>query len=402
MVVNALKLALQQIRRNIMRSFLTTLGIIIGVAAVITMVALGNGATAQVTERISALGSNLMMLNRGQGFGPGRSRQSGPAFELDDIEAISAEIAGIKAISPVSSSSVTLVNGNNSWNSNVRGTDNDFLIAANWILQDGREFSAEEEATGSPVCIIGQTIIREVFAGADAINQKMRVNGFNCTVIGVLKGKGQTSFGSDQDDIVILPLPTFQRRIAGNRDVVQIYISLQDNVDTNHVEDRLTSLMRMRRNISPSETDDFNIFNTTEIAETLTSTTKTMTGLLGAVAGVSLLVGGIGIMNIMLVSVTERTREIGIRLAIGALEHEVLLQFLVEAVVLSALGGLVGIILAFGLSYFMALFMQMPFIFDYSISVAAFVFSAAVGVVFGFVPARRAARLNPIEALRHE
>ncbi|MAK92550.1 MAG: multidrug ABC transporter substrate-binding protein [Oleibacter sp.] len=402
MVVNALKLALQQIRRNIMRSFLTTLGIIIGVAAVITMVALGNGATAQVTERISALGSNLMMLNRGQGFGPGRSRQSGPAFELDDIEAISAEIAGIKAISPVSSSSVTLVNGNNSWNSNVRGTDNDFLIAANWILQDGREFSAEEEATGSPVCIIGQTIIREVFAGADAINQKMRVNGFNCTVIGVLKGKGQTSFGSDQDDIVILPLPTFQRRIAGNRDVGQIYISLQDNVDTNHVEDRLTSLMRMRRNISPSETDDFNIFNTTEIAETLTSTTKTMTGLLGAVAGVSLLVGGIGIMNIMLVSVTERTREIGIRLAIGALEHEVLLQFLVEAVVLSALGGLVGIILAFGLSYFMALFMQMPFIFDYSISVAAFVFSAAVGVVFGFVPARRAARLNPIEALRHE
>ena len=402
MVVNALKLALQQIRRNIMRSFLTTLGIIIGVAAVITMVALGNGATAQVTERISALGSNLMMLNRGQGFGPGRSRQSGPAFELDDIEAISAEIAGIKAISPVSSSSVTLVNGNNSWNSNVRGTDNDFLIAANWILQDGREFSAEEEATGSPVCIIGQTIIREVFAGADAINQKMRVNGFNCTVIGVLKGKGQTSFGSDQDDIVILPLPTFQRRIAGNRDVGQIYISLQDNVDTTHVEDRLTSLMRMRRNISPSETDDFNIFNTTEIAETLTSTTKTMTGLLGAVAGVSLLVGGIGIMNIMLVSVTERTREIGIRLAIGALEHEVLLQFLVEAVVLSALGGLVGIILAFGLSYFMALFMQMPFIFDYSISVAAFVFSAAVGVVFGFVPARRAARLNPIEALRHE
>ncbi|MAD47207.1 MAG: multidrug ABC transporter substrate-binding protein [Oceanospirillaceae bacterium] len=402
MLMNALKLALQQIRRNIMRSFLTTLGIIIGVAAVITMVALGNGATAQVTERISALGSNLMMLNRGQGFGPGRSRQSGPAFELDDIDAIRAEIAGIKAISPVSSSSVTLVNGNNSWSSSVRGTDNAYLIAANWTLDSGRRFTSEEESIGSPVCIVGKTIVREVFDGADAVNQKMRVDRFNCTVIGVLKGKGQTSFGSDQDDIVILPLPTFQRRIAGNRDVGQIYISLQDNVDSDHVEDRLTSLMRMRRNISPSETDDFNIFNTTEIAETLTSTTKTMTGLLGAVAGVSLLVGGIGIMNIMLVSVTERTREIGIRLAIGALEHEVLLQFLVEAVVLSALGGLVGIILAFLLSYFMAMLMQMPFIFDYSISVAAFVFSAAVGVVFGFVPARRAARLNPIEALRHE
>jgi len=402
MLSNAIKLALQQIRRNIMRSFLTTLGIIIGVAAVITMVALGNGATAQVTDSISALGSNLMMLNRGQGFGPGRSRQSGPAFELDDIEAIKAEIAGIKAISPVSSGSVTLVNGNNSWNSNVRGTDNAFLIAANWTLASGREFNAEEEAVGSPVCIIGQTIIREVFPGEDAVNKKMRINGFSCTVIATLKGKGQTSFGSDQDDIVIIPLPTFQRRVAGNRDVGQIYISLQDNIDSGHVEDRLTSLMRMRRNISPSETDDFNIFNTTEIAETLTSTTKTMTGLLGAVAGVSLLVGGIGIMNIMLVSVTERTREIGIRLAIGALEHEVLLQFLVEAVVLSALGGLVGIILAFVLSYLMAMLMHMPFIFDYSISVAAFIFSAAVGVVFGFVPARRAARLNPIEALRHE
>ena len=204
MLMNALKLALQQIRRNIMRSFLTTLGIIIGVAAVITMVALGNGATAQVTERISALGSNLMMLNRGQGFGPGRSRQSGPAFELDDIDAIRAEIAGIKAISPVSSSSVTLVNGNNSWSSSVRGTDNAYLIAANWTLDSGRRFTSEEESIGSPVCIVGKTIVREVFDGADAVNQKMRVDRFNCTVIGVLKGKGQTSFGSDQDDIVIL------------------------------------------------------------------------------------------------------------------------------------------------------------------------------------------------------
>ncbi|MDK2779162.1 MAG: ABC transporter permease [Pseudomonadota bacterium] len=402
MLNNALKLALQQIRRNIMRSFLTTLGIIIGVAAVITMVSLGNGATAQVTAQVSSLGSNLMMVNRGQGFGPGRDRVTAPAFDLDDLQAVNNEIAGIKAIAPMASSSVTLVHGNNSWSSTVRGTDNQYLIAGNWELESGREFTQEEEDNGAAVCIVGQTVVEEVFDGGSALNQKMRINRINCTVIGVLDGKGQTSFGSDQDDIVIMPLPTFQRRIAGNRDVAQIYISLEDNIDSEHVEDRLTTLLRKRRNIAPNEDDNFNIFNTTELAETLTSTTQTMTGLLGAVAGVSLLVGGIGIMNIMLVSVTERTREIGIRLAIGALENEVLLQFLVEAVVLSSLGGIIGILLAFLLSYGLALLMHMPFIFDISMSVAAFVFSALVGVVFGYVPARRAAQMNPIEALRHE
>ena len=402
MLINALKLALQQIRRNIMRSFLTTLGIIIGVAAVITMVALGNGATAQVTAQVASLGTNLMMVNRGQGFGPGRDRVSGPAFELEDIEAIRGEVAGIKAIAPVSSSSVTLVHGNTSWSSNVRGSNNEYLVAANWTLADGREFSAQELSSGGAVCIVGQTIVKELFNGQSPIDQQMRIDRNNCIIIGVLKGKGQTSFGQDQDDVVIVPLRNFQRRVAGSQDVHQIYISLDDGVDSAHVEKRLTSLLRLRRNISANESDDFNIFNTTELAETLTSTTQTMTGLLGAVAGVSLLVGGIGIMNIMLVSVTERTREIGIRLAIGALEHEVLLQFLVEAVVLSSLGGLIGILLALGLSYGLALLMSMPFIFDVGISISAFVFSAAVGVVFGYVPARRAARLNPIEALRHE
>ena len=402
MLSNALKLALQQIRRNLMRSFLTTLGIIIGVAAVITMVTMGNGATAQVTQQVSSLGSNLMMVNRGQGFGPGRDRVSGPGFDLDDIDAIRAELAGIKAIAPVSSSSVTLVHGNNSWSSSVRGTDNQYLVAGNWVLAEGRSFTAAEEKNGGAVCIVGRTVVTEVFDGNSPLNQKMRLNRYNCTVVGVLKGKGQTSFGSDQDDVVMLPLPTFQRRIAGNFDVQQIYISLEDNVDSSHVEDRLTTLLRLRRNIAANEDDNFNIFNTTELAETLTSTTQTMTGLLGAVAGVSLLVGGIGIMNIMLVSVTERTREIGIRLAIGALENEVLLQFLVEAVVLSSLGGFIGIVLAFLLSYGLTALVHMPFMFDLTMSAGAFVFSAMVGVVFGYVPARRAAQLNPIEALRHE
>ncbi len=402
MLGNALKLALQEIRRNILRSFLTTLGIIIGVASVITMVALGNGATAQVTAQISSLGSNLLMLNRGQGFGPGRSRVKAPGFELSDIDAINLEIAGIKAIAPMSSSSVTLVYANQNWSTNVRGTTNDYLTAGNWSLESGRSFSVEEEGAGAPVCIVGETIVEELFKNGDPLNQSMRVDSYSCNVIGVLKGKGQTSFGNDQDDIVLMPFPFYQKRIAGDREVGQIYISMQDGVNTSHTESRLKKLMRLRRNISANEDDNFHIMNTTELAETLTSTTQTLTGLLGAVAGVSLLVGGIGIMNIMLVSVTERTREIGIRLAIGALEHEVLWQFLVEAVVLSSLGGLIGIALALLLSWGMSILMQIPYVFDPTVTIGAFVFSALVGVVFGYFPARRAAQLDPIEALRHE
>jgi len=399
MLGNAFKLALQEIRRNILRSFLTTLGIIIGVAAVITMVTLGKGATAQVTEQIASLGSNLLMINRGQGFGPGRDRMSAPAFTLADAEAVRNEIAGIKALAPISNSSATLVVGNNNWSSTIRGSTNEFLLAGNWALDSGREFTAEEETVGGAVCIVGQTIIRQLLKD-QPLGQTIRIGRFTCTVVGTFKGKGQTSFGQDQDDVVLLPFPTFAQRIAGSRDVQQIYVSLHDGVDSAHVKNRLTELLKLRRNIGPSSSLNFNIMDTTELADTLTSTTRTMTSLLGAVAGVSLLVGGIGIMNIMLVSVTERTREIGIRLAIGALEHEVLWQFLVEAVVLSSLGGLLGVLLAVGLSFGLSLWMGMPYVFDPGITLIAFVFSALVGVVFGYFPARRAARLNPIDALR--
>ena len=399
MLGNAFKLALQEIRRNILRSFLTTLGIIIGVAAVITMVTLGKGATAQVTEQIASLGSNLLMINRGQGFGPGRDRMSAPAFTLADAEAVRNEIAGIKALAPMSNSSATLVVGNNNWSSTIRGSTNEFLLAGNWALDSGREFTAEEETVGGAVCIVGQTIIRQLLKD-QPLGQTIRIGRFTCTVVGTFKGKGQTSFGQDQDDVVLLPFPTFAQRIAGSRDVQQIYVSLHDGVDNAHVKNRLTELLKLRRNIGPSSSLNFNIMDTTELADTLTSTTRTMTSLLGAVAGVSLLVGGIGIMNIMLVSVTERTREIGIRLAIGALEHEVLWQFLVEAVVLSSLGGLLGVLLAVGLSFGLSLWMGMPYVFDPGITLIAFVFSALVGVVFGYFPARRAARLNPIDALR--
>src|SRR5690606_13815313 len=251
MLGNAFKLALQEIRRNILRSFLTTLGIIIGVAAVITMVTLGKGATAQVTEQIASLGTNLLMINRGQGFGPGRDRQNAPAFTLADVEAVRNEIAGIQAIAPMSNANATLVVGNNNWSSTIRGTSSEFLQAGNWVLDSGRVFTPDEEAVGGAVCIVGQTVIRELLKES-ALRQTIRIGRFTCTVIGTLKGKGQTSFGQDQDDVVLLPFPTFAQRIAGNRDVQQIYVSLHDGVDTAHVKNRLTGLLKMRRNIGPS------------------------------------------------------------------------------------------------------------------------------------------------------
>lgn len=399
MLANAFKLAVQEIRRNLLRSFLTTLGIIIGVAAVITMVTLGRGATLQVTEQVASLGSNLLMVNRGQGFGHGRSRQDAPSFELSDVEAVRSEIAGVKAIAPLSRSQSTVVYGNNNWSTTVYGSTNEYLTAGNWTLESGREFSYEEEQLGGAVCLIGQTIIRELIK-ENPIGETLRLGRFTCTVVGTLKAKGLTSFGSDQDDTIVLPFPTFSQRISGNREVQQIYVSLEDNIDREHVKKRLTTLFNLRRNIAPRSPSNFNIMDTTELADTLASTTRIMTSLLGAVAGVSLLVGGIGIMNIMLVSVTERTREIGIRLAIGALEHEVLWQFLVEAVVLSSLGGILGIVLALILSITGSMLMGVPYLFDPVITLVAFIFSAMVGVVFGYFPARRAARLNPIDALR--
>lgn len=399
MLANAFKLAVQEIRRNLLRSFLTTLGIIIGVAAVITMVTLGRGATLQVTEQVASLGSNLLMVNRGQGFGHGRDRRSAPSFELADIDAVRSEVAGIKALAPLSRSQSTVVYGNNNWSSNIRGSTNEYFVAGNWSLDTGRVFTLEEEQNGGAVCLVGQTIIRELVKEAP-LGETLRIGRFTCTIIGTLKAKGLTSFGSDQDDTIILPFPTFSQRVAGNREVQQIYVSLEDGIDREHVKKRLTALFKLRRHIAPGTPNNFNIMDTTELADTLASTTRIMTSLLGAVAGVSLLVGGIGIMNIMLVSVTERTREIGIRLAIGALEHEVLWQFLVEAVVLSSLGGVLGIVLALILSLIGSMLMGVPYMFDPVITIIAFIFSALVGVVFGYFPARRAAQLNPIDALR--
>jgi putative ABC transport system permease protein len=399
---NTLLLALREIRRNLLRSFLTILGIVIGVSAVITMVTLGNGATQAVADQISSLGSNLLMVRPGQRMSPGRDAAGAPRFKLDDARAIEAQIGSLNAVAPTISRGVTVVYANRNWSTSVTGSTAAWLRTGNWTLVDGRVFTDSEERAGKNVCVIGETVRRELFGKQNPVGGRIRVKQFSCDIIGLLGSKGQSSMGMDQDDVVLMPLHTVQRRLTGNQDVNTILISVKDGASMEQVTTKVKALMRERRKLAESEEDNFNVIDTKQIAETLSGTIRLMTTLLGAVAAVSLLVGGIGIMNIMLVSVTERTREIGIRLAIGALEREVLLQFLIEAAVLSSLGGVVGIVLATVASIGLAGAMEVPYLFNLQINVLSFVFSAAIGVIFGFFPARRAARLDPIEALRHE
>ncbi|GAB1435905.1 ABC transporter permease [Sphaerotilus sulfidivorans] len=402
MIGNTLLLAIREIRRNLLRSFLTILGIVIGVSAVITMVTLGRGATQAVQAQIASLGTNLLQIRPGQRMGPGGGGSGAPAFREADLDAIATQIAGVAAVAPEARSSVTVVAGARNWSTSVTGTTNAWLRTGNWTLSAGRAFEDTELRAGSAVCLIGATLQRELFAGTDPLGQTLRIKQFSCSVVGVLAAKGQAAMGMDQDDTVVVPLRTLQRRVTGSLNIGTLLVSLEDGADSRAVQASLRQLLRERRKLGASDDDNFNILDTQQLAETMSGTTQLMTSLLGAVAAVSLLVGGIGIMNIMLVSVTERTREIGVRLAIGALEHEVLLQFLIEAVVLSSFGGLVGIVLATAASIGLSSLLAMPYAFQPGINGLAFVFSAAIGVVFGYVPARRAARLDPIEALRHE
>lgn len=401
MLANTILLAMREIRRNVLRSFLTILGIVIGVAAVIIMVTIGAGATAQVEEQIASLGSNLLMVRAGQRMGPGHS-SGAPLFDLSDAQAIFREVPAIAAVAPSSSQRVTAVYGNANWSTTVTGVDNQFFKVRNWSIQNGRQFVDSELRSGKAVCVVGATIAKELFGTQNPLDNKIRLGKFSCEVTGLLEAKGQSTFGSDQDDLILIPLRTFQRRIAGNTDISLIQVSVAEGRSTDKAKSNIEYLLRERRHIIGSKDDNFQVMDLKEITKMLTGTTQILTSLLGAVAAVSLLVGGIGIMNIMLVSVTERTREIGIRLAIGAMEREVLLQFLVEAVVLSSFGGLIGILLALTSSVGLAKLLQIPFVFNLGIMIVAFVFSATVGVVFGFFPAKKAARLDPIDALRHE
>ena len=400
MFYETLKLAAQAILRNPMRSFLTILGIVIGVAAVIAMVTIGNGTTARVSEELGKLGSNMLFVRPGQ-FGPGRASTQAKSFSSKDVAAIHDQISGLRAVAPMAQSSATVIFAGESRQSTVAGTSADYLVVGDWTIAAGRAFLPAEER-GTAVCMIGDTVRAKLFGGSAPLGKSIRVGKVSCAVIGVLGRKGESSMGTDQDDTVLMPLRTFQRRISGNSDVDMILVSARNGVATSKVQGDIERLMRERRGIASGKEDDFSVNDMAQIAATMAGTTSILTGLLGAVAAVSLLVGGIGIMNIMLVSVTERTREIGIRLAIGALESQVLTQFLVEATVLALFGGVVGILFGLGLAFGVGIYLGIPFVTSPGIIALAFVFSALIGMGFGYFPARQAARLNPIEALRHE
>jgi putative ABC transport system permease protein len=404
MLLSVLLLALRSVRRNLLRSGLTILGIVIGVAAVITMVSLGQGATLAIEEKISGLGTNLLMVSPGQRIGGGGGGGGVAAFTEADAQAVAAQIGGVAEVAPLAHASATVAANGRHWATTVSGSTAAWFSSGNWTLASGRLFTPEEERAGAAICVVGETVRRELWggqAGQTGLAEPLRIRQFSCRVVGVLAGKGQGGMG-DQDDTVVVPLHTLQRRVTGSTRVNVLLVSMAEGADSQPLKASLRELLRERRRLATSADDNFNIFDTQQLADTLSSTMGVLTDLLGAVAAVSLLVGGIGIMNIMLVSVTERTREIGLRLAVGAVEREVLLQFLIEAVVLSALGGAVGVLLAALASWVGARLMAVPFVFDATINGVALLFAAAIGLLFGYFPARRAAQMDPIEALRHE
>jgi putative ABC transport system permease protein len=404
MIRDALGLALRAIRRNLMRSTLTILGIVIGVAAVIAMVTLGSGTTERVTSEIQSLGSNVLIVSAGPqgGRGPGGAVVAGPAFTLRDVDAIRQNVAGIAELAPIANARGQVVYGNQNWPTAITGTDNGYFTLRDWALTSGRTFNDAELNAGRAVCVVGATVAKELFGAQDPLGASIRVRNVPCQVVGVLASRGQAMGGMDQDDVVILPIRAVQRRLNGDQDVGSIQLSARSSAATASVRQEVTTLLRERRRVAPGREDNFRVMDIAEIASAVASTTRTLTLFLSALAAVSLLVGGIGIMNIMLVSVTERTREIGIRLAVGAMERDVLAQFLVEAVVLCLLGGSIGIALGLGGTYFVVPLLDVPFVPDPGVTLLAFGFSGAVGVLFGFFPARKAARLDPIDALRHE
>jgi putative ABC transport system permease protein len=397
-LLETIRLALTSIRRNLLRSILTLLGVTIGVAAVIAMVTLGQGTSIRITSSISSLGSNMLIVT------PGRLEDGGygsSSFRIADADAIERQVDGIKSVSPIGSRTLTAVFGATNHLTTLNGADNRFFETTNWAIAEGRAFREGELVSGATVCVLGHEVATKLFGTADPLDQIVRLKKVACRVIGVLEQKGAGMFGGNQDDIIVMPLRTFQRRIAGNSDVVVMYVSAEDEDDIAKVQQDITDLLRERRHLSAIESDDFSVTDMRQITSMLSTVTGVLTGLLAAVAGISLLVGGIGIMNIMLVSVTERTQEIGVRLAIGARESQVLGQFLTEAVILSMIGGAAGIVLGLGLAAGGGALLDVPFVIDLPSILGAFAFSAIVGVGFGYFPARNAARLDPIEALRH-
>ena len=394
-----LLLAMRQLRRHLLRSSLTTIGIFIGVAAVITMVTLGKGLTASIEQQISALGSDVLIAFPQQ---TDNNRQPRP-FKQDDVVAVREQLAGVRSVAGEVNKNVQAFHNGQNWASKVEGVSDAFMDARGIGMDQGRRFNPAEEESGANVCIIGPKVLDEIFVpDVSPLGEQMRLDDVSCTVIGVFASRAQGGNNQDDDNSVFMPLKNVQRRFTGADTIGYMVISYDPAYSSAAIQRSLVDLLRERRHLQADEPNDFNIIDSAALNETVGSVVARLTLAVAAIAGISLLVGGVGIMNIMLVSVTERTREIGIRLAIGALAREVQLQFLTEAVVLCCFGGLIGIVLAFGISFGLAKAIDVPFVFDLQINVLSFVFSALMGIIFGFYPARRASRLDPIEALRHE
>ncbi len=403
MIWNAILLAFRQISRNYLRAFLTMLGIIIGVGSVIVMISLGNGTTKKVQMQIASMGSNLLIVYPSRGFNT-RGGSLSKKFTQREVEILQARlINSIKGVAPIAStSSVVQYMGMNT-QTTISGITTSYFQVVDWEIGLGRLFNTEDQSAN--VCILGQSVRNALFKDENPLGAKVRIGKSVCEVIGVFKPKGQGGFGNDQDDFIALPFKTYLRDISGNTstyNIDRIVIGMKDNINPSAFSEQIKQIIREYRNIKPGQIDTFDVMDTKTFEENMTATMRVLAIFLSSAAGISLIVGGIGIMNIMLVSVTERTKEIGTRLAIGALESDVLLQFLIESIVVSALGGGIGIVLAFFISWGVAIKMDIPFVFDIWVALSAFLFSAFIGVIFGYLPAKRASKLDPIEALRYE
>jgi putative ABC transport system permease protein len=402
-LTSLVKTASKSILRNRVRSLLTMLGIIIGVASVIVMVAIGEGAQQEIRQQIESMGTNVLMVMPGSMNARGGVRYTGARRTLTLIDAERLEtVNGIAAISPVARASGRIIGGIGNWQTSAMGVAPDYLTVRSWSLSDGEMFTLRDIQTAAKSAVIGKTVADELFPSQDPIGATIRIGSLPVKITGVLAPRGQNSMGQDQDDVVLLPVTTVMRRMSGSRFIDQIMISTASMDIIPQVEAEVEAVLRASHRLSPTDENDFTIRNQSEMMERATETARVMTALLGAIAGVSLVVGGIGIMNIMLVSVTERTREIGIRMAVGARESDILLQFLIESVVLGIMGGAIGAGLSFLLIWLTSEFIGLAAVIDFATVFMSLGFSAAVGVFFGFYPARKAARLNPIEALRFE
>ena len=399
-----LKAAMKSLLKNRMRSLLTSLGIIIGVSAVIVMVGIGEGSQQQIESQINALGTNLIVVFPSFSRSGGVSHGAGSynRFTMDDVDKIRKEATLISGVSAVIWTGGQIIGGVSNWNTQVYGVDTDYFHIRNWEMETGSEFTERDNKTRAKVAILGRTVADQLFPNQDAVGQKVRIRNIPFTVAGVLKSKGQNGMGQDQDDVILAPATTVLYRLKGRTNVDMINASAISTAQLDAAMEQIRTVIRRSHRIEPGDDDDFNISNQAEITNAVTSTSKVMTMLLGSIAGVSLIVGGIGIMNIMLVSVTERTREIGIRLSVGARGSDVMVQFMAEAIVLSVAGGIIGVLLSFGITWGLSLFISLTAVIEPFIIILSVVFSGAVGIFFGFYPARKAANLNPIDALRYE